>query len=254
MATTKQKQANGTDKVKVTRNEFTNLAKEFVNAASAAELGTATQLQIVLKAAEKTNNKDSEREKFRDALKASYADVGVPVNTAKVYVSEAIRICEAYFLTMPVMIDGSDKAVRMSGKELFQGKGYGFAKSTSSKMKRFNGIKSKNDGSANKAPRKAKAIDVLATLDLVIASIKQDKAYDRTIVNNLVAVKLQIATVAKQVKVKTADKANVARVVDVATMSRGQKAAATRRANELKAQHIPVPANGRTKPVATVMH
>lgn len=224
-----RKQLAGKDKAPAKRNEFTGIAQQVVDAHEAAEKGTASQLSLILKAADLTHNTEAGRDKFRDALNAAYLAKKCAVKTARVYVSEAIRVCKAYFVTMPVQMDGEEQAVKKSGKELFEGRGYGFAKKLASQILAANGTKDTRGKKTGKKPAKAlNKGQIIDQLDKVIAAVRTSAVFPKAVLAILLDAKAHAIG-------DGSDKAALG-------MSRGQKAAATRRANAKGNRVITVPA------------
>lgn len=213
----KAKQVGG--KAQATRNEFTNLATGIVQAFRNAEAATKPQMQLVLEAAEKTHNREQDREKFRDALMAAYTKDGCPKLTARVYVSEAIRICKAYFVTRVMLVDGETKPRKVSGKELMQGVGYKAALKRASAILKATGKQSKRGRKASVLKGKANIIDAL---DKVIAAVRVTAGIDASVLKGLVQARSRMVG-------KTNNVPDVPENFD--SLSRGQKAKFTRARN-----------------------
>lgn len=216
-------------KAAATRNEFTGVAVALVAAQTNKDKASAGQLTQALKAAELTDNNEAMRTKLRDALQAAYAKAGCPIKTARVYVSECMRITKAYFLSVPfenIQNKETGKPVMRSGKQQFQNVSYDTAKRVASSILSYHGLKSTKGVKAGKAKAKAaaKPLDkagIIQLLDQVIAQVRVNSGFNAKVLTGLIAARHD-ATGSNPIKV----------IGPVVTISRGQKAAATRRANE----------------------
>ncbi len=253
--------AKGRDEVPVTRNEYEDLGKRFVGAHEYAEQATATKMQVILEAAEKTNNKDEAIVQFRDALKSAYLAKKCPAKSAGVYISDAIRVVHAYWqsVTVKKAADGLvsfQKGNGTTGKELFANMGYNQAIRTASIIRKLNGTGSKA-GAKTKKSKASQPLDrgqIVDALDKVISAVRVTSGLDGSVLDFLVKAKLAIKgaprvdrSAARLVgsAAETSPRLTKAEIA-FASLSRGQKAAATRRANQMK--------QSRVVEQATVLH
>lgn len=206
------------------RDKYANLAQEIVQAHMNVEEATKPQLELVLQAAEKTNNLEAERLKLGEAMKKAYAAKGCPVKTAAVYTSEAIRICKAYWQTVTVQVDGEDKPVRKEGKELLQGIGYNVAKKRASSILAAANLKSKAGRPKNKPTKPMNRAELVDALDKLIGQVRVSATMDSAVLDALLMAK----------KHMLGDKVDG----KMLGLSRGQKAKATRAANAKRAGRV----------------
>jgi hypothetical protein len=233
----------GREQVAVTRNGFDTIATEIVSKHGENEQGSKAMLALVLEAAKKTSNKPEAIEAFRVALIEAYAAKKCAKATASVYASEAKRICTAYYLTATIQIDGTKKAKRVTGAELFADCGYNVAKKRASALIAANKSPtdvSKKRGRKSKADKPLDRAGIIDALDQVIAAVRVTAGFKSEVLEQLLATRsaMQGAKATKPEAAKRATKVYASDVLQGKAkrdqLSRGQKAALSRAMNASK--------------------
>lgn len=246
------------DKVAAFRKQFDGYAAKFFETEHAIGEAQASKLSILLSAADTTSNNADAIEALRESWKVTALASGLPERTASVYASEAVKITTACYLSVAVKTDKDGKVTYdklkagqkgKSGKAIMADMGYIKARGVAGQIRKLNGVGSKFD---NK-----RTIEKVWTKEQLAAALKvcMDKA--RKMADVDVSVVVHLGDVLQAIKAKTAKvKGKAVQPAMVMTrntnapvltnqfgkavvkgskawqqMSRGQKAAASRRAN-----------------------
>jgi hypothetical protein len=249
------KEKAGHDKVVALRNQFDGIATLF--AATDVEVGKAqsSKLAATLEAAELTANSADNRKMLHESLTNALLAVGNKPQTVKQRVSEALKVCAAYYLSVTVKTekDGTITIGKPGSKGnttghsiLNKASGYHDAVKLAGKIKAANGKAQK--GHKTKAQKEAERVwtkgDCVDAIDTLVKAVRVLPGIPSDCIDKLLAVKLEIQG-KKRARVGhglvAADRAipptltnkNGKAVVKGSAqwqaMSRGQKAAATRR-------------------------
>lgn len=249
------KAKGGHDKVAALRAQFQGIAALFVATDVDVENAQATKLSAFLEGAEATANDETKVAYFRDAIRDAYLAKKATPNTAKVRTSEAMRLCAAYYLSVVVKTDKEGKETygkpskgeRGTSGHVLIGKtsGYNSAIKVASKIKaaygtKQGGHKTKAEKVAGKVWTKSDCIDALETLTKHVRVLP----FDQQVLTSLgiawasmkgkarAKVERTLVSAARVVPAILTNKNGKAVVKGSAqwqAMSRGQKAAATRR-------------------------
>lgn len=170
------KAKGGSDKVSALRKQFDSYGSRFASCEFSIEEQQATKLGIVLEATEATNNNETAIAAMRESFKVALLAAGNQESTARSRTTEAMRIQHAYYLTVSSKTDKEGKVTFAKLKEGEKGntgkalllKAPGFAKAAAlaTKIKLAAGIKTFRAPPAKvgKAWTKGDCIDALETL------------------------------------------------------------------------------------------